>query len=73
MIAAATNFTWEQLRAEIESLLTDPLGCVVVQTWPTRLGEVRWDSGYIQTRRVGSEFFSLPIVAHEFLERAERK
>ena len=66
---------WPEIRAAIRELQADPLGRAIVETWPTRLGEVRWNSGYIQTRAIGREYFSLPIAAGEFLERvdAEKK
>ena len=60
---------WPEIRAAIESLQADPLGRAIVETWPTRRGEVRWNSGYIQTRAAGNEYFSLPLEAGEFLEK----
>ena len=65
--------TWPEICSRIESLQADSLGRAIVETWPTRLGEIRWNGGYIQTRAAGNEYFSLPIAAQEFLEQIEKR
>lgn len=58
--------------SDIQSLMTDPIGMIVIQVWHVPGGEVRWNCGLVQTRRDGDEYFSLPVPAVEFLAAVQQ-
>lgn len=51
----------------IKHLSDDPLGAVFVCTFKTKIGDVRWNGGLVQTRLGAEKNFSLPIPAAEWL------
>ena len=52
---------------EIQSLIDDPLGSVIVKTWEIPGGQLRWIGGAVQSRRNGEASYSLPIPAEEYI------
>jgi hypothetical protein len=58
----------QEIIEEINQLIPDPIGDVIVKVWRFEDYELRWNSGTLQYRKVSDEFFSVPELAIDFLE-----
>jgi hypothetical protein len=65
--ATPMTLSAEQVIAKIKDLYLDPLGMVFVETFPVSFGEVRWNTGMVQSRYHGDKYFSLGMPAEDFL------
>jgi len=63
----------EEIIKQITELADDPLGKVFYCTWSTKHGEIRWQGGYVQVRRLGQQYFSFGEEPSAFLESVEQQ